>query len=265
MVIATDAEILELALRLDELDHKIIKAGSRADFDGLMSLIPTFIKVKLDLHRCILDRPTIQIFNEKAKTVIKKISLDEDLSTDKLIKWINNKYGEEGKRGEKDVEELFDDYDELWNAGQDLLGSWFSSWEYLQGLYELGRLVSGSSIPKQLETFIEECRSCYAFQQYLAVYAICRTILEVSIRDLGQRKGFLPKDRGKVKHDILRRFADMKHKVVPKHLKDEVSLIYDRTSGLIHGTKIVEKKDARDMFQRTISTIQQLYEHYHLG
>jgi len=38
--------------------------------------------------------------------------------------------------------------------------------------------------PKNIESYISEARYCYAFERYNAVYSLCRTILDVSIKYL---------------------------------------------------------------------------------
>ena len=136
---------------------------------------------------------------------------------------------------------------------------------FVEHLYEIGSLVLGISIPEKLDKYVREARISYASKNYLAVYAMCRTILETSIRDIGQRKQRLPKDDGKVKRWELRNFNHMKNKVVPKALREDVAIVYDITSGLIHGSASVKREGARQMFKRTLTIIQELYDHYHLS
>ena len=154
------------------------------------------------------------------------------------------------------------DFDEQSNLGSNLFYSWISDYEYMEGLFKIGSLLIGTSIPNILERYVDQARKCYALQQYLSVYALCRTILEISVRDIGQRKGRLPRDKVKVKHTELRKLHYMKNKVVPKFLKGDAGRIYDRTSGLIHGRKTIGKEDAYDMFKRTLELVQKLYDYY---
>lgn len=164
-----------------------------------------------------------------------------------------------------DKVELFDD-EEIEAIGWDIFRSWFSYYEYVKGMLKISSLLLGTSIgSKELESYVNEARKCYSFQQYVSVYSLCRTILESSVRNIGQRKKKLPKDKGNVKRWEIRNWNHMKNKVVPKALKGEAEKIYDRTSGLIHGRSTICKDDAYNMFKRTIDIVQNLYDYYFSG
>src|SRR5690606_1002874 len=68
--------------------------------------------------------------------------------------------------------------------------SWYSHFEYVEGLFRMGSLIAGvGDLPRELGGFIHEMRQCFVFQQYRAVYALCRTAVEVSVRDVYLRRG----------------------------------------------------------------------------
>ena len=104
-------------------------------------------------------------------------------------------------------------------------------------------------------------RYCYAFAQYLAVYSLCRTILETSIRDICIRKRIIQPNKDKViDYSKYRIFEDMIYKVSSGNLKNELVGIYKDTSFLIHGHKTIDNKKAREMFKRTIKAVENLYK-----
>ncbi|MFC1556954.1 hypothetical protein ACFL6I_19655 [candidate division KSB1 bacterium] len=86
------------------------------------------------------------------------------------------------------IEEYFLDElaeSEIEQLGLDLFYSWFSHYEYIEGFCSIGTLIlEKGKIPDYLAHFLDEARICYAFQQYSAVYSLCRTILEITVRNV---------------------------------------------------------------------------------
>lgn len=108
--------------------------------------------------------------NDKfAKEILHKISQGEALPAERAFQG--------SVLEEYFVDELHEN--EIEQLGSDLFYSWFSHYEYIEGLYNIGSLIlSIGKIPENLVHFIHEARNCYAFQQYSAVYSLCRTILD---------------------------------------------------------------------------------------
>jgi len=251
-----EGDLVKMALNIQKLDQSATKAIVHAEFDKFIQILFDFVNLKKKIKQLLLEISSATINDKKALQILRNISLGVEFQCDKYLKNIS-------QVTEIDCSGLEQfNYEELDKIGSDIFYSWIDSTNYVEGLLKISSLFLDISIPKILDQYVEEARKCYALQQYLAVYSLCRTILETSIRDIGQRKGILPKDKGNQKYRVLRDWTHMKNKVVPQFLKDKVRKIYDRTSGLIHGRTVVNKDIAYETFKNTLKIIHQLYDFY---
>ena len=164
----------------------------------------------------------------------------------------------ESQSEEKVSLEALDD-SEIEQLGSDLFYSWYSHYEYIETLYDIGSLIVSITIPEALKTYVSEARSCFAFQQYNAVYGLCRTILESAIRHSCERKGYL-KRGGNVVDIESYKPAELINKAAKGDLRDRVKDIYSKTSTLLHGRKTIKSEDAKKMFRDTLKAVQDLYK-----
>ncbi len=178
---------------------------------------------------------------------MRKIQQEEPFQADNILKRIETQTGESF-----DYDKL--EYDEIEEL-QDLFYSWFSHYEYLEGLYEIGSLVIGFSIPDVLKAYVSEARTCYAFQQYNAVYGLCRTILEITIRHRCQRKGIIRHQEDNIVDFDEYRPGELINKSTRGALRERVKEIYSDTSTLLHGRKTVSSDDAKRMFKDTLKVV----------
>ena len=125
----------------------------------------------------------------------------------------------------------------------------------------ISSLILSIKVPDILKQFVQEAKYCYAFEQYLAVYSLCRTILESSIRDMCIKKGKIKRDTNNV-IDLkkYRIYEDMINKVLDGNLRETIIDIYGKTSFLIHGHKTIGRSEALEMFNKTIRTVQDFYK-----
>ena len=121
----------------------------------------------------------------------------------------------------------------------------------------------GTAVPKILMKFVDEARSCFAFQQYNALCSLCRTILEVAVRDICKRKQFIKENNDNVipfdnynKDNISQLINKISWGELRKKIKD---IYYNKTSFLIHGHKTIKRKEAKELFRETIMVVQYLY------
>ena len=203
------------------------------------------------------ESPAIRVRNKKAQEVLRKISEGIDLPSDDLIRRIEAKVG-----ADESIDDLTDaDIEEL---GDELFYSWYSHYEYIKGLNEIGSLILGIAVPPSIERFVGEAKSCYAFQQYNAVYSLCRTIIEFCVRDICLRRGLIPKRHGSVTEMAKYRWVDLRNKVSSGSLNRCLDDLYGRISTLIHGRKTVNQEEAKQIFQDTLKMMHQLYSHHEL-
>jgi hypothetical protein len=117
-------------------------------------------------------------------------------------------------------------------------------------------LLVDAHLPRDLIRYVQEARQCFAFQQYNAVVALCRTVMESAARDIERRRGRTPRkvtpiSRGDLKRRVL--------EAAPRHLSGELRDLYEITSELIHGCKVVGRNEAHDVLARTLRAVGMFY------
>ncbi len=247
-----EAKLLKYALRLREVDKLFLKsfAGDRKD---IPKLLVEFGDLKKSIKILLLDRPVITIHDRVAEEVINKIKSEEDFETERIVK-IWETYTKE----KFNLSEL--DYDDMDDLSNDLYSSWFSQYDYIENLYEIGSLMLRVTVPDILKEFVAEARRCYAFEQYNAVFSLSRTILEISLRDLCMRKGLIRKGVNRVTYLEKHKVKDLIDKTFSGKLRENIWGIYNRTSYLIHGNKTVTAGEAKSTLIDTLKTIERAYK-----
>jgi len=245
-------ELLKSVRELRKLSDSAIKAVMQANMPEFFDLLESYIRLKKQIKTDILDCEFAKISDPWDREALSKISLgDPFYKVDQLIEAIESKDDEPLNLDGLDDDEI--------NELSDTLYSWISHYEYIEALYDIGSLIVGVSVPQQLITYVSEARQCYAFQQYNAVYAMCRTIIETAARHNCERKRKLPKPNNQNDYDSpgpcnLIRMASK------GELRTKLLELYDNTSKLLHGHKTVHARDARKAFKETIRSVQGLYE-----
>ena len=253
-------DMIQKALRLKELDKLIIKAIATSDVGHIAEYIVEFNTVRKLIRTYGLEHPLVNmndIENSDARLIIQKIMSGETFSVERAMPESSIKEYLKGELDENDIEDL-----------ADLLYSWFSHQEYIQGLYEIGALtLACGKLPDNLSRFVDEARHCYAFQQFNAVFSLCRTILEVCIKDVATACAILPTDMNNIRQ-MESRTSDLYYLI--NRLCDEFSMfspirgqlhrVRRGTNSIIHGDRIVRRAEAKDTLKETLFTIHQLYE-----
>ena len=254
------ADMIQKALRLKELDKQIIRAIAISDMEQFISSIEEFNNTKKQIRSFGLENPVVNLAveNDDARIIIQKIMSDIPFPVEKAL--AKNSIDEflKGELNENDIETL----------GSDLFYSWFSHYEYIRGLFEIGSLIiSCGKTPANLSEFVEEARHCYAFQQYIAVFSLCRTILEVCIKDIATNCQIIPKDSENVRqmasrtpelNDLIEKLCD--GFTVFNVIRNQLHRVRKKTNSIIHGTRLVNQKEAMEILKETVLVIHQLYE-----
>jgi hypothetical protein len=242
------------AHRLYELNRLFVKAVVESDKNELQRVVPEYVMIKKRLKSNFMGNPAVCVNDSKALSVLQKIAEDKNLPADDIIAALDM----------PDASESFMSlsYEEIEEYGSDIFYSWFSHHEYIRGLYEIGSLIIGLSVPGHLKRFVSEAKECYAFMQYNAVYSLCRTILEASVRHIGEKKNLLRNRKGNVIPIEKFRWEDMKNRIAPVSMKTAIESIYAETSSLVHGRKTITSKEARDAFRETLRIVHLLYNHH---
>jgi hypothetical protein len=238
------------ALRLDKLNRAVIKSVVSSDWYNFIDTLKSYIDTKKKIKTLLIDTSVPQIHDKKAQNILRALAEEKSLKADEIITSI-----EKGAELQYPLGGL--SHEEVENLGSDLFYSWFSHYEYIEAMYELGVLIVSISVPDVLRKFVDEARNCYAFQQYNAVYSLCRTILETAIRDISYRK----KPRKKNIYPLEQeRWASLKNAVAFGTLRDNIDNLYTEISSMIHGRKTIKEKDAKEAFRKTLEIIHALYE-----
>lgn len=158
--------------------------------------------------------------------------------------------------------------------------SWFSPYDYVEELYEVGSLVVGAgTYPVHLESLVNELRHCFVFKQYHATFALCRTALEISIRDVFEQQGlndphsdnYLYVEQ-RISKSNRRWFMDAPDPSMAqmigmlcllrpyRHLKRELRNIVSRSNDIVHGFRTADREDAERMMRSALRAIHDLYE-----
>lgn len=257
--------IVRSAQRLIELGPLMVRAIIEWKTDKVRRYFSEYSEVKFQVRKVLIDQSVVNVPGSAAadvRAVLKKIAADEPLPVEQALAGGPLKNALPGPLSEDDFEEL----------GRESLYSWMSHVEYAEGLYRAGALVVAcGEIPKNLERFTAEARQCYAFQQFNAVCALCRTMLEISVRDLAIVYGLIPRDSEKVSHLAARGhkphgpdLQELIHRITEhtelRHLRDALHRIRQSTNAIIHGRRSMSESEALRVLKDTLSGIHRLYE-----
>lgn len=239
------------ARELKNLDQKVTKAIVDLNKEELPRLIVQFSELKKQLKTVLIDIPVAKIHDDFARRILVKVNQNEPFQTDRIVQAISSQVDEPVDLDELDNEEFA--------ALAPKLYEWFSHYEYIEGLYEIGSLIVAVSVPPTLVSYLDEARQCYAFQQYNAMNALCRTVLEIALKHYGERKGLLPKVGDKVRDLDEYRPTKLIQLVRDSALRSRTRDLYFKTSTVLHGNKLASAEEAKKTFKEMLGVIQDLY------
>jgi len=249
------ASLQQDAIELQRLNLLIVKAVAESNLSSLQEILPKYLETKKHLKIRLLESPTQKINDKEAIVILQRLAHGVTLPADNVIAALEKNLGVQG-----DLTTL--DEDEIESLGRDLFYSWFSHYEYIEGLYEIGSLVVSISVPDHLRRFVNEAKNSFAFQQYNAVFSLCRTILESSVRDIYYRRHSISSQKSKVfpieEKDQWSKL--LKNTVDEGQLREQIADLYGKLSPLIHGRKVVSKAEAKEAFESTLRAVHALYD-----
>ncbi len=249
-------DVVANADRLNELGRLIVKAVVEWNPEALSQLIIEFNETKTRTRVALMNAPVNSlpdIADQNVRWLLQRVSLGQLLPVEEALS---------GTR----IDTLFDSaltVQEIEELGPELFYSWFSHFEFVEGLYEIGSVVLATGcLPSTLVGFVDEARHCYAFQQYRAVCSLSRTILEIAMRDLVVKTGVLPADfynRKEVRlNELIDKFCN--RCVRGANLRGQLHVIRKEGNASIHGQRPVDKIAARTLLQDTLVALHQAYE-----
>lgn len=252
-------ELREDLLRLQNLDDSLrgqfdeLSNKSKKSWDDFWHKAAEIIQLKTNI-RAEFAKSSIFVFdddNSSSKIMLQKINSGKLLFADLVIQSL-----EMATNDRFDLDCL--DYDELDNLASDELYRWFGPTEYIERLIEIGVLILDIHIPRELEFIVQETRQCYAFEQHIAVYSLCRTFLESAMRDICLRTGDIQKNRNPRPRALIKRLSKD-----DTALKKRIENLYGRLSHIAHGSKLSDSDGVQAAFKETALMVQELYEKNH--
>jgi hypothetical protein len=277
MSINTDNEneLIRLARELQCNNKAFVKAIIEQRFDeDFYALGPTHFRIKREIKSLLACSPVTQIGDVEARELVLKVSQGFPFEIDKYITRVLEAEQAENRSAahRSDAPLTLAKLEELDSSELLQLGAEWFDWrlgpdEYARKLYQVGSLLLTCQIPHNLQTYVTELRECYALQQYNAVKALCRTILEATARDICERKGLLSSMvatpcpscghredpfNPKIFYHLLKRVSQGK-------LRGRASSIYYDACKVIHGERIVNADEALNVLRDTIGVVQELY------
>lgn len=245
------------ALRLAELDRRIVRDLVEGDTEDLSFALESYMTLRKNVRKRLLKEPVATVEDTNAAAVLRKVSTGKGLPTDGIIERLLRSSGEDGPEIEFDEEEL-------WELGSELFYSWYSHHEYVTSLAELRPLIHQSAIPDSVSRFVRQIQNSYAFQLYEAVYALCRTAIEVCIRDVCLRRKLFPDVGENIILFEKYRWSELRDKVSAGVLRERLTEHYGELCAVLHGRKTATQEGARQVYKQTLEIIEEMYRVHEL-
>ena len=105
-----------------------------------------------------------------------------------------------------------------------------------------------------------EIRNCLAFHQYRASCALCRTLLELCVKDVCIRKEWIYYIGNYEDFYEEYKFCDIREKIPNKNLLRRVRNLYKELSRIIHNSENINYSNALLLYKNAREIIQRLYE-----
>ncbi len=254
-------EIAQNALRLKELNKLIIKAIANSDINQFIELVAEFNHLKKQIRSFAFEHPIVNLNEIKfteARKIVQTILSGERFPVENALTGSSIDEFLKGELEEYEIEQL----------GSQLLYSWFSHYENIRDLYEIGALtLSCGKIPENLSTFVNEARHCFTFQQFNAVFALSRTILELCVKDIATRNNLISSDHPNVRQ-IAARIPDLYNLInllcdsfaEYNKLRRDLHRVRIKTNSIVHGTRLVNKEEAKVALRDTLQVVHNLYQ-----
>ena len=233
--------------RLLELDKVITEGIKDSDKTRIVGNIEEYINLKREIKLFSASNPLINIpelKDTKLQRIIQKLTAGERLEKNESIFFWNL------------LEAIEDDldFDEMEEIAQEIFFPSFSHYDYVRGIFEIGSLVLNfKQLPTFLKDYINEAKQCYAFQQYLAVCSLCRSILEIAAKDICDKRGFIESDIAYFS------FSKNIQKISSGEIEKNLRALYSNASNVIHPKTEITSTHAKEIFALTIRNVQDLY------
>lgn len=149
-------------------------------------------------------------------------------------------------------------------AGEEEKGAYqddFWAADYTERMLSLPVTFTKERLPEMLAELMEEARRCFAFQNYTASIALCRTMLERTVTDLGVELGKIPPPTDA---DIFGKYPPYERFdiVLGKHstIRRRIRKLYRYASQVIHGSEAADEEDARKAVGSSLKLVAEILD-----
>lgn len=140
----------------------------------------------------------------------------------------------------------------------DLFYSWFSGIDYVYNLLDVENIYLNFEVSNELQEIASEMKRCFALEQYTAVIALCRMLVEKSLLEkCSEMKGeneCYNNGKSKWKNDLIKMlsFSDDE--------KTKVEDIFTFCDKVMHFNKNKENRHAKELMKDTIDVVEMIFQ-----
>lgn len=258
-------KVIDETLKMNELNIYVInyisniKDHSMVDkksFKQYCHKLIEFENAKIRVRKLISGISFMKINDELARSLLNKVNKNEPFEADLMLAILNEKDIEKYLEDQTDIEYLSET--ELNDMEFELFYNNFSPLGYVQSMYGTEKLILGVEVPNYLIQYVNDVREYIAFNQYNAACALCRTLLESSLRDIGRRKEWI---RYSKEYDPKK----LREIIILDKLNNEILFkktckLYKNISEGIHGFQQFNYKECIDIYKNTFEIISKIYQ-----
>ena len=241
------SEALAKAQQIADLEERAITANERNDTCELFPVILEIGELRSHLKLFLVDNCVVSLpknVNTRASSVLVDLALHEGRPLDKLL---------QGTPLELFLHRGIEELGEPQQLAIDSFYTWTSGGDYVSILYEFPSLVlPESSIAHSIHQAVKEARVSYAFQNYLAVCSLSRTILEIVVKQICES------ERCALKTSLWETTAELCRMRRYAALKRPLDGIRRRANEIVHGERSIDHGEARELFRRTLCIVRNL-------
>tara|TARA_R110000868_G_scaffold306734_3_gene568095 strand:- start:24389 stop:25240 length:852 start_codon:yes stop_codon:yes gene_type:complete len=278
-------DVIKLSQMIDKMEEYFGSIFSTENDElEIEQALTKYVQAKKDLLLYLFDKP-IQITDTKHFAEVRKrlqrLALNGDpFLPDKI----------EGDSKFNDTLAKFNGFldpefsiNEVQQLASDEFYSWFSGEDYVINKIKSQLLfLQTERLPQHFKDFVTEIQDCYNFQKYIAASVLCRTVLEITIRDLfNQNKlsntsskywteieSFYEKKRVENKNFYIETFdPTLNERIIIISLvtkfsaySNEMHEVRIMGNSIVHGNRTANRETCTELIKKTFFLIHHLYE-----
>lgn len=211
-----------------------------------------------------LDQPTKEVNPKDISDMIGCLANDEEthcvcqgrqyLETFAEMGWLESAKEDFLPDRRRLFEEHFHDFEERYHESKDAV-------EYYEGLYEVGLVLSTHPVPESVQDYFLEIREAYAYSLYRSAIALCRSLIEISLKEKVVETGIV---KGSTDGMTLAKLA-MKatdEGLINQRINEQIRSVRKSANSLLHSHVRLGFKSQTDvirMIKETVSIIEFLH------